>query len=130
MLALCEEFDLASINKSPLASGFLTGKFNAESQITDKADGRRSWNFREGRLANGLVTLEALRGVLTSDGRTMAQAALGWIWVHSERAVPIPGFKSRQQVEDNAGAMAFGPLSEEQMRQVEEILGQADWLTH
>jgi aryl-alcohol dehydrogenase-like predicted oxidoreductase len=128
MLALCEEFDLASINKSPLASGFLTGKFNAESQITDEADGRRSWNFREGRLANGLVTLEDLRGVLTSDGRTMAQAALGWIWAHSERTVPIPGFKNRQQVEDNAGAMAFGPLGAEQMRQVEEILGQAEWL--
>ncbi|HEX8680865.1 MAG TPA: hypothetical protein VF707_01030 [Ardenticatenaceae bacterium] len=44
-------------------------------------------------------------------------------------AIPISGFKSRQQVEDNAGAMAFGPLGEEQMRQVKEIPGQAEWLT-
>ena len=33
MLSLCEEHGLASINRTPLAVGFLTGKFDAESQL-------------------------------------------------------------------------------------------------
>jgi aryl-alcohol dehydrogenase-like predicted oxidoreductase len=36
--------------------------------------------------------------------------------------VPIPGFKSVQQVEQNASAMELGPLSAEQMHQIDEIL--------
>jgi aryl-alcohol dehydrogenase-like predicted oxidoreductase len=60
---------------------------------------------------------------LTSDGRTLAQGALGWIWVRSERTIPIPGFKTVAQVEENAKAMEIGPLSDDQMRQIDEILG-------
>jgi len=59
---------------------------------------------------------------LTSDGRTLAQGALGWIWARSERTIPIPGFKTVAQVEENAGAMRFGPLSAEQMDQIERLL--------
>jgi aryl-alcohol dehydrogenase-like predicted oxidoreductase len=36
--------------------------------------------------------------------------------------VPIPGFKTVAQVEENAGAMAFGPLSEGHVQEVERIL--------
>ena len=45
------------------------------------------------------------------------------LWARSEKTVPIPGFKTVQQVEENVKAMEFGPLSDEQMKQVEEILG-------
>ena len=37
--------------------------------------------------------------------------------------IPIPGFKTVAQVEENAGAMAFGPLADEQMRQIDALLG-------
>ena len=47
---------------------------------------------------------------------------LAWIWAASPRTVPIPGFKTVNQVQDNAGAMAFGPLTGEQMAQIDTIL--------
>jgi aryl-alcohol dehydrogenase-like predicted oxidoreductase len=121
MIELCDEFDLASINRSPLAMGLLTGKFSAESQLSQD-DVRREWNLREGKLAQNLGRLKTLRAVLTQDGRTLAQAALGWLWTRSERTIPIPGFKTVQQVEENAGALHFGPLSDEQMKQVNDLL--------
>jgi len=40
----------------------------------------------------------------------LAQGALAWIWGRSERTIPIPGFKNVRQAEENARAMAFGPL--------------------
>ena len=56
------------------------------------------------------------------DGRTLAQGALGWLLARSKQTVPIPGFKTPQQVEENAGTLERGPLTEEQMRSIEELL--------
>ena len=66
---------------------------------------------------------DAVRGVLTSDGSTLAQGALAWIWGRSDVTVPIPGFKTTAHVRENAGAMAFGPLSLAQMTEIDSILG-------
>lgn len=121
MLALCEEFNLASINRSPLAMGILTGKFNPDSAFPQD-DVRHGWDFREGHLAKRLRQVDAIREALASDGRTMVQGALAWIWARSECTIPIPGFKTVAQVEENAGAMAFGPLSKAQMQQIDALL--------
>ena len=60
--------------------------------------------------------------MLTSDGRTLAQGALAWIWARSPRTVPIPGFKTVAQVEENCGALDAGPLTPEQMTEIDRIL--------
>jgi aryl-alcohol dehydrogenase-like predicted oxidoreductase len=122
VLALCEELDLASINRSPLSKGLLTGKFTADSDRLPADDVRHDWDFQRGEMAERLKTLDTVREVLTSDGQTLTQAALGWLWARSSVTVPIPGFKTVRQVEENAGALRFGPLSPEQMRQIEGLL--------
>jgi aryl-alcohol dehydrogenase-like predicted oxidoreductase len=121
-LGICEKYDLASILRGPLAMGMLTGKFTSDTTLPDD-DIRRGWNFKEGGQAENLKKVESLRDVLTAGGRTVAQGALGWLWAHSPVMIPIPGFKTVAQVEENAGALAFGPLSDEQMRQIDQILG-------
>ena len=70
-----------------------------------------------------LDDLASIRDVLTTDGRTLAQGALAWIWGRSPNTVPIPGFRTVAQVEENAKAMEFGPLTPEQMAEIERILG-------
>jgi aryl-alcohol dehydrogenase-like predicted oxidoreductase len=123
MRQLCAENDLAGINKDPLNKGILTGKFTTQSSFP--ADDIRSQaNFEDERLARRLATVEALREVLTSGGRTMAQGAIGYIWALDGRMIPIPGFKSVRQVKDNAGAMAFGPLTQDELRQVQAIVAE------
>jgi aryl-alcohol dehydrogenase-like predicted oxidoreductase len=39
--------------------------------------------------------------------------------------VPIPGFKTVAQVEENCGAMEFGPLTSAQTAEIDRILGRA-----
>lgn len=123
MLAVCEMYDLASINRSPLLMGILTGKFDEYSTFSEK-DVRHSlgFNFRNGRVAEMAQQVADLRDVLTSDDRTPAQGALAWIWARSPRTIPIPGFKTVAQVQENAGAMQFGPLNPDQMHQIDVIL--------
>ncbi|MBN1438591.1 MAG: aldo/keto reductase [Anaerolineales bacterium] len=127
LIALCEERNLASLNRGPLGMGLLTGKYSPASTFGE-ADVRKhaGWHpgFQNGKPAKDwLDKLESIRGVLTAGGRTLAQGALGWIWARSPATVPIPGFKSVKQVEENCGALRFGPLTEEQMAEIDRILG-------
>jgi aryl-alcohol dehydrogenase-like predicted oxidoreductase len=68
---------------------------------------------------------DAILEILASEGRTIAQGALAWNWGRSTQTIPIPGFRTVEQVEENAGAMEFGPLTAEQMSQIEAILNRA-----
>ena len=122
MLAVCAEFNLASLNRSPLAMGLFTGKFNAQTTFPED-DVRSGWNMQAGWQATGLEQLPRLRAVLTQDGRSLAQAALGWLWARSPHTIPIPGFKSEAQVRENVAAMRFGKLGLQQMLEIDSILG-------
>jgi aryl-alcohol dehydrogenase-like predicted oxidoreductase len=127
MLRLCEEMDLASLNRGPLGMGVLTGKY--EPGATFAEDDIRhivEWSpgFKDGQPnPEWLDKLDAIRKVLTSGGRTLAQGALAWIWGVSGRTLPIPGFRTEAQARENAGAMAYGPLTPDQMGEIDTILG-------
>ena len=122
MLAICEKYDQASIIRSPLVMGMLTGKFNLEMTFP-KDDVRSRWDLRAGRTPQNIQRAEMVRKFFANAGdpRTAAQIALAWIWTRSERAIPIPGFKTVAQVKENIQAMEYGPWREEQMRKIDEI---------
>ncbi|MCB8977860.1 MAG: aldo/keto reductase [Ardenticatenaceae bacterium] len=123
MRQLCQEFNLAGLNKDPLSRGILTGKFTPSSTFpTD--DIRSQMNFAGADIMRRLGAVEALRGVFTTGGRTMAQGAICYIWGLDERMVPIPGFKNAKQVEENASALQFGPMSAEEVAQVLAIVAE------
>jgi aryl-alcohol dehydrogenase-like predicted oxidoreductase len=127
LLRLCEDLQLASVNRSPLGMGVLTGKFAPTT--TFAADDHRStaaWHpaFRDGKpTADWLDKVASIRDVLTSDGRTVTQGALAWIWARSPVTIPIPGFKTIAQVEENCGALAHGPLTADELVEIDGILG-------
>lgn len=127
LLRLAEKLELGSLNRGPLGMGILTGKFTPETTFAAN-DVRSAAAWFPGFSGNSvsqvwLDQLAAVRDVLTSNGRTLAQGALAWIWGASTVTVPIPGFKTAAQAEENCGAMAYGPLTASQMAEVDAILG-------
>jgi aryl-alcohol dehydrogenase-like predicted oxidoreductase len=64
----------------------------------------------------------AVRDILTSEGRTLAQGALAWLRARSQPTLPIPGFKTIAQVEENRAALHRRPLAAEQMREIDGLL--------
>jgi aryl-alcohol dehydrogenase-like predicted oxidoreductase len=127
MLRFCQERGLASINLSPLAMGLLSGKFDSRSRLgADDVRGKEpGWMryFKDGRpVPAWLARLDAVRDVLTSGGRTLAQGALAWNWARSGQTIPIPGFRTVAQVEGNAAALRLGPLSPAQMAEIARLL--------
>ncbi len=121
-LKVCEEHGLASINRYPLGSGFLAGRYTQESTFPPD-DFRHEYNPQDESSVQWFREIEALRQAFAGSARTMAQIALCWIWARSESTVPIPGFKTVKQVEENIKAMQFGPLTSEDVNKVERIFG-------
>ena len=69
-----------------------------------------------------LAAVEAIRDVLGSRGRTVAQGALCWLLARSDVLIPIPGFRTVAQAKENAAAMTHGPLTHDEMEQVRQAL--------
>jgi aryl-alcohol dehydrogenase-like predicted oxidoreductase len=128
VISVCERNNLAALNRGPLAMGLLTDKYTAETRPADNdVRGRNgpAWMkyFKNGRPgAEWLKKRDAVREILKSRGRTVSQGALAWLWARSEKTLPIPGFRTVAQVTENAGAMKFGPLTQEQMKEIDRIL--------
>jgi aryl-alcohol dehydrogenase-like predicted oxidoreductase len=129
ILAVCDEYDLAALNRGPLAMGLLTGKYTLGSAPLPEDDIRRQtpeWMkyFTDGRpTPQWLDRLDAVAEILREGGRTLAQGAIGWLWARSGRNLPIPGFRSVRQLEENCRALQFGPLTSAQLTEIDTLLG-------
>jgi aryl-alcohol dehydrogenase-like predicted oxidoreductase len=127
MVQLIDEHQVVGLNRQPLAMGLLSGKYNSGSKLPrdDVRSEKLDWQvyFDEGVPSSRLLSkLEAIREIITSGGRTMTQGALAWNWARSPYMVPIPGFKNGKQVEENISALEFGPLSKEQVDEINNIV--------
>jgi aryl-alcohol dehydrogenase-like predicted oxidoreductase len=87
---------------SPLAQGFLSGRYDASTRPTGFMR-RRSKLFRPETLERGAALFGALRGVADAHAATPAQVALAWA-IRWPNVVAIPGASSVEQVESNAAA--------------------------
>lgn len=128
MIEACQKHKLLSLNNSPLAMGLLGGKYKPGDIIPD-GDVRSSGFDWVTYFDNGKPNKEfydkmsSIRDILESNGRTLAQGSLAWIWGNSEITVPIPGFRTVKQAKDNALAMEKGPLTKTQVKEIDSILG-------
>jgi aryl-alcohol dehydrogenase-like predicted oxidoreductase len=126
-LSAAEDLGLASLNRTPLAMGLLSGRYSPDA-LPAADDVRRNapwWDFfDEGAMDRWLQRIAEARAELTADGRSLVQGALGWIWGRSAATLPLPGFRTVAQVEENVGAAAYGPLPTERVERIREILGE------
>lgn len=114
LLALCEARGLAALGRSPLAMGLLSGRYGAGRELPAADDVRRDtpyWDyFDDDKIDAWTARVDAVREALTQDGRSLVQGALGWLLARSPVAIPIPGFRTVAQVEENVAAARLGPL--------------------
>ncbi|MEJ6401575.1 aldo/keto reductase [Yoonia sp. 2307UL14-13] len=127
MVPAVEKLNLLSLIRSPLAMGVLGGKYDGKTQFSrDEIRGSNpGWQdyFKDGKITDHyLGQLDATRDILKSDGRTLPQGAIAWLWARTPNAMPIPGFRTPEQVVDLCGALEKGPLTQAQMDEIETLL--------
>ena len=125
--------DVGVIVRVPLASGLLTGKMT--KQTTFAADDHRNFNrkgdafdvgetFAGVDYATGVDAADAIHE-LVSAGMTMPQFALRWVLMYDAVSSVIPGAKTPQQAEDNAGAADLPALDDATMTRIRAIYDDA-----
>ena len=121
--------DVGVLARVPLASGLLTGKYDAASTFAE--DDHRHYNrhgeaFDVGETFAGLDYSAGLAFVaavqeLVPEGASTAQLALRWILMHEGVTAAIPGAKNPAQAQANAAAADLPPLSHETMLGIREL---------
>ncbi|MFB6136069.1 MAG: aldo/keto reductase [Halobacteriaceae archaeon] len=116
-LSMVEAYDMGVIPWSPLAWGFLTGKYGREDRDAESraaADER----FEETYLTEEhFGVLDVVREVADEVDAAPAQVALAWLCHHPDVTAPIVGARTPEQLEENLGA-AEVTLSEAQFERL------------
>ena len=118
---------LAAFIRSPLAMGVLSGKYDTTTSLPEndiRASGAEWMEYYQDGSPNPelLQKMDAVRDILTSDGRSLVQGALCWIWAKNPANIPVPGARTPEQIEGLAGALAHGPLTPSQMTEIEMLI--------
>lgn len=102
LLPVCERAGLGVIPYYSLASGFLTGKYRSEADLS-KTRGRGE-SVRKHLNARGLGVVAALDAVAGRHGATPAQVALAWLMARPTITAPIASATSVEQLDELLGS--------------------------
>lgn len=94
--SLCLERDIAVLPYFALASGFLTGKYRAQTDVT----GSRSYRVADYMCESGLSVIAAMDRVAADTGASLTQIALAWLSAQPGIAAPIASVSNAAQLEE------------------------------
>ncbi len=111
---VCRDQGLGVIPYSPLAGGFLTGKYRPDQPLppSPRAESIRRRYFNE----RGFHILETLETIAHARGCSMAQVALAWLLQQPTVTAPIIGANSVEQLQELLAAADITLTSQEMAR--------------
>ncbi|MGQ9903629.1 MAG: aldo/keto reductase [Anaerolineae bacterium] len=108
MMALCRDQRLGVIPYSPLAGGFLTGKYRKGQPIPAGSRGENNPRIRKyAESERGQNTLGRLEEIGHSHGKSILQTALAWMLSNPVITAPIIGAGSVEQLKESLGAVGY-----------------------
>ena len=120
--AVCVSYGIAVIPYSPLAGGFLTGKYrkNAPLPESKRAEGRK----REMTDKN-FVLIDEMEVIALRHEATISQIALAWMLADPIITSPIIGTTSIEQLEENLGSLKV-KLGEDEISSLNKLTAWSD----
>lgn len=107
---LCIDEEVGVIPYYGLASGFLTGKYRSEADLTKSPRGGGVKRYLDAR---GLRILAGLDKVAAAHGASPAQAALAWVMAQPGLTAPIASATSVAQLQELMGAASLKLTAED-----------------
>jgi aryl-alcohol dehydrogenase-like predicted oxidoreductase len=103
LVPMMEDQNLALMPWSPLAGGFLSGKYTRNNETS--GDNRRdSFDFPPVEREKAYDIIEAMEPIARNHGVSVAQIALAWLLHQKAVTSVIIGAKKPEQLDDNIGA--------------------------
>ncbi|OLT52276.1 aldo/keto reductase [Cellulosimicrobium sp. CUA-896] len=118
ILPVLAELGIGFVPYSPLGKGFLTGSV---SGALGDDDWRKVFpRFTPEMIESSQGLVDLMRRVAERRGATPGQVALAWILAGNPWAVPIPGTRRVERLEENVGG-AEVELTDDDLREIDEI---------
>lgn len=102
LFPLAMEKGYGIIARVPLASGLLSGKYNA-STVFPANDVRQGF-LTEKRLREAMARVDDVKGIVSGHCRTLGEAALRFVLAHEAVSTTVPGARTAHQVAQNVAA--------------------------
>jgi aryl-alcohol dehydrogenase-like predicted oxidoreductase len=113
VIPACEELGIGFVPFSPLASGFLSGKYTASDTYTGDDVRRVITRFEQDNIRRNQPLLDLLTTFAAERDATPAQISLAWILHKKPFIVPIPGSRKLERIEENLAAADLDLTDEE-----------------
>lgn len=114
LFPMLEELNIGYVAFSPLANGFLSGKYGKDSVFEAGTDYRSVMpQFTTEGIDKNASLLALLQGMAEEKQATPAQISLAWMLCKKPYVVPIPGTRKLNRLEENAGASEIILTAEE-----------------
>ena len=117
MIPLLKDQGLGLLVWSPLAGGFLSGKFTRDNK--DAAARRATFDFPPVDKDKAYGIVDAMRTIADGHGVSVAQIALAWILAHDVVTSVIIGARRLEQLDDNLKSVDV-TLSNEELKALDE----------
>lgn len=122
LFPVLEELHIGYVAFSPLANGFLSGKYDKSSQFDAETDYRSVMpQFQPENIDRNHDLLTLLQKLAEQNNATPAQISLAWMLCKKPYLVPIPGTRRLSRLLENAGA-ADVTLSAEEVAAIDKAL--------
>jgi len=115
--AVCETYGIGVIPYSPLAGGFLTGKYRKEKALPDS---RRAESKQELMTDENFALIDRLDDIAAAHEASLSQVAIAWMLADPVITSPIIGATSLDQLNENMGALNV-KLTGEEKRILDEL---------
>ncbi|GGO01246.1 aldo/keto reductase [Saccharibacillus kuerlensis] len=119
ILPAAERHGIATLAYSPLAGGWLSGKYREGQPLPQNSRGE-ALNLDHPANKAKLNTVERLAQLAEAKGVTLSQFSLAWLMRRTD-VIPIVGIRNERQLEDNLQALEVR-LTEDELRAVDEIV--------
>lgn len=104
LLPVLDELKITLVAHSPLANGFLSGRYNKDYVFDRKNDYRSDMpQFKKEGIEQNKELLEMLNKMSAAKNATPAQISLAWLM--SKDIVPIPGTRRLDRLKENIGSV-------------------------
>jgi aryl-alcohol dehydrogenase-like predicted oxidoreductase len=117
---VCKDQHLGVIPYSPLAGGFLTGKYRKDQPIPAGSRGENNERIRKlAQSERGQNTLGKLEEIGRAHGKSILQTALAWLLSNPLITAPIIGANTIPQLNESLGAAGYR-LAADEMKALNE----------
>lgn len=122
LFPVLEELGVGLVAFSPMANGFLTGKYGKGQHFDPKTDYRAAMpQFTDEAVERNAALLKLLNGMAAEKNATPAQISMAWMLCKKPWIVPIPGTRKEGRMAENAGA-AMVKLSADEVKALDKAL--------